>query len=162
MPVNAHLSYTIVPNHPTIAQFVHIPFAICILYIPHFSNTIVVVINLSSPIDCAWIGLVPVMHVATAKWITMFPQGPRELEITIYVGLLIFSHVFFCCCCFFYMYCFLKINIVCVPRKFTDKPGLCVFFGVLTFMSAVYTLAAFFSFWNDPSILLWDHQQLSF
>ncbi len=103
---------------------------------------------------CPLAGLVPVMHVVTAKWITMFPQGPRELQITIYVGLLIFSLVFFVVVVFFYIYCFLKINIVCVPRKFTDKPD-CVFFleSWLLCLLSIPLLLFFFLEWSIHIIM---------
>lgn len=91
---------------------------------------------------CPLAGLVPGMHVATEKkWTIIFPQGPLVLEITVSVGLLVFS------LSFFHIDCLLKRNIVCGSSKFTDKPDcLYAFLGVLTFISAAYTLAAFFFF----------------
>ncbi len=122
-----------------------------------FSNTIVVVINLSSPIDCAWIGMSTCWPCpCNARGQNESPCFPK-VHVS-YKSLFMWACLYLVLCFlllfFFYIYCFLKINIVCVPRKFTDKPD-CVFFleSWLLCLLSIPLLLFFFLEWSIHIIM---------
>ncbi len=119
------------------------------IYISHyFSNTIVVVINLSSPIELCMnrhVHLLALSCNARGHSKMNHHVSPRSTWVTNHYlcGPAYISLVFFVVVVFFYIYCFLKINIVVfLENSLTNR--LCVFFGVLDFMSLSIPLLLFF------------------